>query len=52
MILSSGIRDIQYKVENLESGLNDTNYPSWIDALVKIFTGVKYCEDELLSEKI
>ena len=52
IILSLGIGDIQTKVGNLESVLNDTKYPSWIDALVKMFSGVEYGEDELLSEKI
>ena len=52
--LSLGIEDIQYKIENLESDLNDANYPSWIDALVNMLSGVKYGEDqdELISKKI
>ena len=50
--LSLGIGDIQYNVKNVESDLNDTIYPSWIDALVKMFSGIEYGEDELISEKI
>ena len=54
MVLSLGIEDIQYKIENLESDLNNTNYPSWIDALVKMLSGMKYGEDqdEPISKKI
>jgi hypothetical protein len=54
MNLSSGIEDIQYKIENLDSGLNDTNYPSWIEVLMRIISGMKYGEDqdELISRNI
>jgi hypothetical protein len=54
MVLSLGIEDIQYKIETLESGLYDTSYPSWIDVLMRMLSGMKYGEDQdkLISKNI